>query len=501
MTFNRLAKKSVRTVDGIVNFTVLIFLLGLLLYGGYAIWDSNNLYRAADSSQYAAYRPNHPEESLGFEELQAINPHVFGWITVYGTNIDYPLLQGDDNLKYVDFNARGEPAMTGAIFLDFRNNRNFTDFNNIIYGHDMARNAMFGEIANFEDEDYFNERQFGMIFTGERNYGVEFFAFLLVDAHDMEIYNPFLTDPAGRQRLINRFESDAIQFRDVDVTISDRLVVLSTCTPSATNGRHILVGRLTENVMDDPFAGEIVRGGGIDILNMGTLGLASGSLIIFGIIGSIIFFMMKKKQKKEAEEAKEKAKQEALKAAEEAGETIVEEPVVNSVKKRRPPTVMEDFTFLMTKIFLVFGSFVLLLLFVFGVTRMPDDTMAPAFREGDIVFFQRIGVSRLLAGDLVVVRSEGGTQIRRVVAVAGDEVNITYHGLMINGLRQQEMHIFEDTAPFSEIGVEFPLVVPEGHVFVLGDSRTRATDSRIYGPVRIDDLLGSVVTFIRGRDL
>jgi len=494
---NQFAKKSMRAVDSIVNFTVLIFLLSLLLYGGYSIWDSNAMYRLADSTQYAAYRPNHPEESLGFEELRAINPHVFGWITVFGTNIDYPLLQGDDNLRYVDFNARGEPALTGAIFLDVRNNRNFTDFNNIIYGHDMARDAMFGEIGNFEHELYFNERQFGMIFTGERNYGIEFFAFLLVDAHDMEIYNPLLADSAGKQRLLDRFERDAIQFRDIDVTADDRLVVLSTCTPTATNGRHILVGRLTDHVEDDPFAAEAVRGGGIDVLGFGWLGLAAGSLLIFGIIGSLIFFVMKKKRKEERLEALKEAKEAAIKEAESSGVSPIEE---EPVKKRKPPTATEDFMFLILKIFLVIGSFIALMFFVFGVTQISDDTMSPAFREGDIVFFQRMGVD-LVAGDLVVIRQDGGTQVRRVVAVAGDEVNITYHGLMINGLMQQEMHIFEDTAPFSEIGVEFPLVVPEGYVFVLGDSRTRATDSRIYGPVRLDDLLGSVVTFIRGRDL
>jgi|GEM_PF-558862 len=494
---NKLAKKTMRLVDSIVNFTVLIFLLSLLLYGGYSLWDSNNMYRAADSAQYAAYRPNHPDEVLGFEELQAINSDVFGWITVYGTHIDYPLLQGTDNLEYVYVNARGEPALTGSIFLDFRNNQNFTHFNNIVYGHDMARNAMFGEIASFEDEEFFYARRFGMLFTGERNYGIEFFSFMLVDAHDMQIYNPLVTDPVSRQHLLDRMHNEAIQLRDIDVTIHDRLVVLSTCTTNATNGRHLLIGRLLDEVPGDPFAEDAVFGGGIDILNLGVIGLAAGSLLIFGIIGLILLLLFKKKKRQEAEEAERQRKLEA----EKPGTLEPESPKSSSKKKHRPATVMEDLTFLLSKIALVVGSFVIFTFFVFGVVRMPDDSMAPAFREGDIVFFQRFGGGGLLAGDLVVTRQGGETQVRRVIGVAGDEVNITESGLMINGLRQQEMHIFEDTAPFSEIGVEFPLVVPEGYVFIMGDSRTRATDSRIYGPINMDDLMGHVVTFIRGRDM
>ena len=72
-----------------------------------------------------------------------------------GTKVDYPLLQSQDNVKYLDRNAFGDYTVSGSIFLDYRFNPNFTDFNTIIYGHSMASGAMFGEIQKFADQDFF----------------------------------------------------------------------------------------------------------------------------------------------------------------------------------------------------------------------------------------------------------------------------------------------------------------------------------------------------------
>ncbi|MCG4817374.1 class B sortase, partial [Collinsella aerofaciens] len=77
------------------------------------------------------------EGGLSFEQLKELNPEVFGWLTVYGTNIDYPVTQGKDNWKYVNTNALGEYSLSGAIFLDYTNRKDFQDFNSILYGHHM----------------------------------------------------------------------------------------------------------------------------------------------------------------------------------------------------------------------------------------------------------------------------------------------------------------------------------------------------------------------------
>ena len=128
-------------LDNLLNHFLLLVTALVFLFGFYALWDSNQVYSLASSSEYEAYRPvsSSQKDELasfsGFEKLQKLNSEVIGWINVYGTNIDYPLVQAKDNEKYLTRDSKGEFASTGAIFLDARNNPNFEDFNTIIYGH------------------------------------------------------------------------------------------------------------------------------------------------------------------------------------------------------------------------------------------------------------------------------------------------------------------------------------------------------------------------------
>ena len=140
---------------------------------------------------------------------------------------------------------------------------------------------------------------------------------------------------------------------------------------------------------------------------------------------------------------------------------------------------------------------VLAFTFFYGFHRVDDPGMSPMIRDGDLVMFSRTNRNPIIR-DLVVLDFEGQRQIRRIVAQAGDVVDITDNGLEINGAIVQELEIYYFTHRFEE-GVDFPLTVGQGQVFLLGDNRTNSTDSRIYGPVYIDDTLGTVMTVIRRR--
>ena len=126
--------------------------------------------------------------------------------------------------------------------------------------------------------------------------------------------------------------------------------------------------------------------------------------------------------------------------------------------------------------------------------------MAPAIKDGDLVIFYRYTSSGYQPQDVVALMFNGQKQARRVVATAGDTVDITENGLVVNGAPQQEPEIYQMTERYAD-GVSLPLTVPEGEIFVLGDARTGATDSRIYGCVKIEDTLGKVMTVIRRRNI
>ena len=252
VTAQNMAKKAVRTANSIVNFAVLAAILLLLAFGCYALWDSDQVYNAANAAQYEIYKPTVENEGKSFGELQMLNPEVFSWLTVYGTNIDYPVTQGGDNMKYVNTNAEGSYSLSGSIFLDYENSRDFSDFNSILFGHHMEKQAMFGEIGLFSDKDYFNARLYGSLYYNGTDHGLEFFAFLHTDAYDASVFAAGVSGEA-RQVYLNGLLDKAAFTRDIGVTAEDQIVLLSTCSAESTNGRDILVARITDELFDDAF--------------------------------------------------------------------------------------------------------------------------------------------------------------------------------------------------------------------------------------------------------
>lgn len=162
--------------------------------------------------------------------------------------------------------------------------------------------------------------------------------------------------------------------------------------------------------------------------------------------------------------------------------------------------LLKDLLSLVLKIAFIILIFILLFTFLFGILRSSDPSMAPAVKDGDLVLFSRYTESGYQARDAIVVERDGRKEIRRVIATEGDVVDITEDGLMINGSLQQEQEIYQQTDRFVG-GPEFPLTVPSGELFVLGDSRRAATDSRIYGCVKIEDTSGKVMSVIRRRGI
>lgn len=178
-----------------------------------------------------------------------------------------------------------------------------------------------------------------------------------------------------------------------------------------------------------------------------------------------------------------------------------EEPEKVRGKPRTPadqPSLLQDILALLIKIFAILTALGLLFTFLFGIVSVRDMSMKPAVQDGDVAIFYRLK-KEYVASDVLALKYEGQIQVRRVVAVAGDTVDITEGGLIINGSliadsTRQELLLYED-------GASFPLTVGEGQVFVLGDYRQGTIDSRMYGPVDTKDTLGKVIALIRQRNI
>lgn len=252
MTLERFGIQAVRAIDRVTDIAIEIVLCVMLLFGAYSLWDSNQVYQQADAARYAAYRPS-AEDTVSFDELRAMNPEVFAWLTVIDTPIDYPMTQAGNNEKYINTNAEGAYTLSGSIFLDYRNSPAFDDFNSIVYGHHMEKKRMFGSLSDFAEREYFDSHPYGNLFFDGKDHGIQFFALVLTDAYDKTLFTP-VADPAQRQAYLNLIDSTAVFRRDIPVTTEDQIIQLSTCTSTITNGRYMLIGKLTDDTFLQPEA-------------------------------------------------------------------------------------------------------------------------------------------------------------------------------------------------------------------------------------------------------
>ena len=254
---SRAGKRTVKAMDSAINIALMVIVIAACIFAGYALWDSKQVLGSGDKSQFTAYKPSTKDEGKSFEELKRINPDTFAWLTVYGTNIDYPVVQSlESNIKYVNTDIEGNFSIAGTIFLDKRNANDFSDFNSIIYGHHMDQQVMFGEIGEFWEEEKFNAHQYANMFYNGKDHGVEFFTFIHADSYDSVVYSPGLTEDERKREYLEYIKSLAIHTRDVDVTINDRIVLLSTCSAATTNGRDILIGKIYDEPFEDTFVEE-----------------------------------------------------------------------------------------------------------------------------------------------------------------------------------------------------------------------------------------------------
>ena len=234
--------------------SVLIVIIG---YSGYRVWSINNIYaqeaqmherliqyRPIPQSGYDRSVPDGGVINQGILELQAKYPDVVGWLTIPNTSIDYPFAQSHDNEYYLHLDLDKNNSSAGTLFIDFRNNSDFNDFNTLIFGHSMRNGSMFGTLENFSNGDFFNFNASGTVLTANEVYEIEFMAFAVINPDDATIYNPIFMTDADKLEFLSYIRDAARHYRDIDATINDNFVTLSTCNYEFNNARMVLVGRI-----------------------------------------------------------------------------------------------------------------------------------------------------------------------------------------------------------------------------------------------------------------
>ena len=244
----RISNFILKAANTLVSYVVVISLCIAGVYAAYALWDNSLVYAAVDDVQadMLKLKPEIEDGRPSFEELLAINSDVVGWVTIDNTNMDYPILQGENNLSYINTDVYGEFSLAGSIFLDSRNDRDFKDNYSLLYGHSMSNGRMFGDINLYKEEDFFLENQTGTLLTLDGVYDLKIFASLIVPANEDEIFNPSLWHD-DVNRIVKYAEDRALYLEEETIdsmrSMGDdlQILALTTCSYEFTDARTVIL--------------------------------------------------------------------------------------------------------------------------------------------------------------------------------------------------------------------------------------------------------------------
>ena len=185
-----------------------------------------------------------PEETVtvDFATLQEINPDVVAWIRIPGV-LEYPVVRGEDNSYYLNHTVQKTYNIAGSIFLDYRNERDFSDSKNIIYGHNMKDGSMFQNLHNYTDMTYMQQHPNVIIYTPDQKLTYQIFAAVVYDdRHILHSFDYAFADQrqAFLDSIYNSRNLGNVIRDDVSVNTDSRILTLSTCMTGQDDKRFLV---------------------------------------------------------------------------------------------------------------------------------------------------------------------------------------------------------------------------------------------------------------------
>lgn len=180
-----------------------------------------------------------PDISVDLDAVKARYPGAVGWIYCPDTVLHYPVMQADNNQYYVDKLPNGATNANGSIFMDCRNQADLSDWNHIIYGHNMINRSMFGILMDYRNPAFFAEHPFMFYFTGTKIYRLEIFAGVHTVASSL--FYRLSTTAEEKESFLSAAKSHSAFSSDVSVTAEDAVMVLSTCSGRVNEDKRFVV--------------------------------------------------------------------------------------------------------------------------------------------------------------------------------------------------------------------------------------------------------------------
>lgn len=178
-----------------------------------------------------------------YDILESINEDFVSWLYYEPLDISYPVVRGNDNDYYTSYTFEGTENHSGAIFMDFLNKPDYSNYNTIIYGHNMRNGTMFGSLKKLlNDQEIIKSDPYFYVFTEDKSFMYEIFAVYITGAGS-KTYD-LIVNEEGQADYLEYINKTATYRSEKEVTASDRIVTLSTCHGLHSNNRTVVHGVL-----------------------------------------------------------------------------------------------------------------------------------------------------------------------------------------------------------------------------------------------------------------
>jgi sortase B len=240
----------------VFGISLTVFLVALIALGvmAFSYWQGQNTYDEIASEAFVA--PSDPDQAslddfvVDWDRLLALNPDTVGWIYIPDTMVNYPIVHTTNNDTYLtrDFmGGQGRITTFGTIFLAAENQGDFSDINNIVYGHHMNNGSMFAVIDTFRDSSVFNQHRTVYLLTPNGNYKITTFSLLIVPGSDPLVQASFASDEERIAYFQDKIDRSVVTADSPLVTAEEigKAFALVTCDYTISDGRAVLFGTVT----------------------------------------------------------------------------------------------------------------------------------------------------------------------------------------------------------------------------------------------------------------
>ncbi len=254
-------KNKVRKGLGILMILLSVCCIGFIVWYEYHKADNADVYskvqkEAVDNKKKDTDSSDNTEQKdtyvspIDFDSLKETNSDIYAWIEIPDTKINYPIVQSaEDDTYYLNHTIDGKSGYPGSIYTESLNAKDFSDYNTVIYGHNMKDGSMFQGLHAYEDSQYLTEHPYVYIYTPEKKLTYRIFAAVVYgNEHILNSYD--FTDAYQRQLYLNSVlgSRNMKDSRDesVQVDTDSHILTLSTCIGGQPENRYIVEAVLTD---------------------------------------------------------------------------------------------------------------------------------------------------------------------------------------------------------------------------------------------------------------